>query len=286
MRYKIFDVFADKPFEGNPTGVVYCDHDIGKKTMQAIASEISVPDTIFLLESNDPTLTFSSLAFSPYEELKICGQGIVGAMFSLLEDRNISEGLHEIETSLGRSQVFIEGAVKPIIYTSLGNPEITEVGTQIFLNILQDLNLASVIDIYSRTSIVDLGRIRLLIEVPSTILKSISVNPSDIMQVFKKFGINGIVFFSQDSGDKNTFRSRHFTTSLNGNEDAVTGGASGAIYAFAKSLNLVHSNSVIVHQGGFTTRDGYIFVKSVENNPEIFIGGRAVKTMEGQFYYG
>jgi len=284
MRYKIFDVFADKPFEGNPTGVVYCDHDVGKQTMQAIASEISVPDTIFLLNSTDPTLIFSSLAFSPYEELKICGQGIVGAMFSLLEDNNITEGIYEIETSLGRSKVLIEGAEKPTIFTSLGNAQISENSTEDFISILQKLKLDKLMDTSSRQALVDLGRNRLVIEIPITILQSISINPLDIMLVCKNFGISGIVFFSLNFGDKNILRSRHFAASLNGNEDAVTGGASGAIFALAKYLNLIHTNSIIVHQGGFTTRDGYIFVKCSEKSPEIFIGGHAVKTMEGQLF--
>lgn len=283
MRFKVFDVFADKPFEGNPTGIVYWEGKIDKFRMQKIASELSVPDTFFIIESLDPTLLFSSFAFSPHEELSICGQGIVGGIFALIEDRRISTGTYEIETLLGKLQVFVDDQNGPAVFASLGHPKVFEVNDREQYKIFQVLE-KKIFEPLTKY-FVELGRKRLLLEVTWDILKKVSVESSDVMDLCRRLEITGIVFFSRDNNRSNFFRSRHFTTSLNGFEDAVTGGASGAILAFCNHLDTRYSNkSVVIHQGGFNTRGGHIYVKFDKSKQKILVGGQAFKISEGQMY--
>jgi len=46
MRYKVFDVFARSPLEGNPTGIVYYEGPEDTSLMQRLAAEFPVPDTV------------------------------------------------------------------------------------------------------------------------------------------------------------------------------------------------------------------------------------------------
>jgi PhzF family phenazine biosynthesis protein len=283
MRFKVFDVFADKPFEGNPTGIVYWEGKIDKSRMQKIASELSVPDTLFIIESLDPTFLFSSFAFSPYEELSVCGQGIVGGIFALIEDRKISTGTYEIETLLGKLKVFVDDQNGPAVFASLGHPKIFEVNDREQYTIFEVLDKKTFEPLTKY--FVELGRKRLLLEVPFDILKKLSLESSDVMVLCRQLEVTGIVFFSRDKSRSILFRSRHFTTSLNGSEDAVTGGASGAILAFCSHKDTSYVNkSVVIHQGGFNTRRGYIYVKFDKSKEEILVGGQAFKISEGQMY--
>ena len=283
MRFKIFDVFADNPFEGNPTGIVYWEGHIDKIRMQKIASELSVPDTLFIIESLDPKLLFSSFAFSPHEELSVCGQGILGAISALIEDGKISTGTYEIETLLGKLKVFVDDQNGPSVFTSLGPPKIFEISDreQHMISEILDKETFEPLAKY----FVELGRKRLLLEVPFEILKILSLENSDVMVLCKQLEITGIVFFSRVNKKSKLLRSRHFTTSLNGFEDAVTGGASGAILAFCSHIDTRYINElVVIHQGGFSTRGGYIYVKFDKSKEEILVGGKAFKISEGQLY--
>lgn len=283
MNFKLFDVFANSIFEGNPTGVVYYKGSVDKIRMQKIAEVLSVPDTLFMLESSFPKLLFSSFAFSPYEELKICAQGIIGGVFSILEDMKLPPNPYEIETALGRFEVFIEGKSVVVVFTSLGRPKISQVNNEENSRIFQTLenNIFSSLPKY----FVDLGRNRLVIEVPRKILDSIQLHSSDAMNLCNDLEITGIVFFSRSGKNPDSIRSRHFTTSLNGSEDAVTGGASGAILAFCLHAGIEYpGDSVVVHQGGFDTREGYVYVKFNKTNEEILVGGKAIKTAEGKLF--
>jgi len=70
---------------------------------------------------------------------------------------------------------------------------------------------------------------------------------------------------------------------LSGCEDAVTGGAAGAILAFCQQLQR-RVNQLQVYQGGFATRGGWIHTRTGSPDGEIWIGGTAVKMLEGQIY--
>ena len=44
------------------------------------------------------------------------------------------------------------------------------------------------------------------------------------------------------------------------------------------------NESVVIHQGGFNTRAGYIYVNFDKSRKEILVGGKAFKILEGQMY--
>jgi predicted PhzF superfamily epimerase YddE/YHI9 len=84
-----------------------------------------------------------------------------------------------------------------------------------------------------------------------------------------------------DGGESETVRSRHFTLSHKGGEDAVTGGASGAILAFYRSA-VKEVDQLQVYQGDFATRGGWMQVRVGVPDGEMWIGGKAVKIIEGE----
>ncbi|MBN1331172.1 MAG: PhzF family phenazine biosynthesis protein [Candidatus Heimdallarchaeota archaeon] len=284
MKYKIFDVFARNQFEGNPTTVVYYKEIFDKEKMQKIANELSLAHTIFISPKYDSKFLFDSLAFTPHQELKICSQGIIAAIFALLDDAPLHDDEYEVNTALGMKKVIIATPIEklkfPEVYVSLGQALVKESKRKILHNALKTMQLS--ID-ELKYDIIELGnKDRLVIQMNQKILEKISLDNIEVMKICDKLQLAGIIFFSFPQNKKN-IRSRYFATSLQGKEDAVTGIASGSITAFCIHHKIIaEQEDIIVQQGGFDTREGIMYPKY--RDKQIFVGGRAIKTAEGNLF--
>jgi PhzF family phenazine biosynthesis protein len=281
MRYKIFDVFARAPLEGNPTGIVYYEGPEDTSLMQRLAAEFPVPDTLFFTRKASADSLFACRTFSPYEELAICAQGLIGGMYALLEDGQVRPGQYVVETALGLTGMLLEHSETTSIFCSLGRPTLSDPHED-ERAYLARLGFTDCIE-PPRMAYVDLGRKRLVVEVPASTLGQAVVGQAVAMDVCRALGVTGIVLFARDPSSPGLIRSRHFTTSLNGCEDAVTGGAAGAILAFSQKSQ-PEVRELQVYQGGFATRGGWIHTKRDSPDGEIWIGGTAVKMLEGKIH--
>jgi PhzF family phenazine biosynthesis protein len=67
------DVFTAKLYRGNPAAVVFDASDLTAKTMQAIAREINLSDTAFVLPPTDPVAHYRMRFFTSRSELPFAG---------------------------------------------------------------------------------------------------------------------------------------------------------------------------------------------------------------------
>ncbi len=93
MNCAIVDVFADRPFSGNPAGVVLLDGPGETGWMQRIAAELAQAATAFL--HGDHLRWFSTTV-----ELEICGHG-TAATAHLLFERGLATGRVSFDTAAG-----------------------------------------------------------------------------------------------------------------------------------------------------------------------------------------
>jgi len=91
IEYSIYDVFTDKRLEGNPLAVMYDADGLDDKTMQAIAREMNLSETVFIRKSDNPAYAASLRIFTPGGELPFAGHPTVGAAVALGE-RNPNGG--------------------------------------------------------------------------------------------------------------------------------------------------------------------------------------------------
>jgi trans-2,3-dihydro-3-hydroxyanthranilate isomerase len=78
-KYYLLDVFTDQALAGNPlAAVVDCD-GLDTATMQKIAAEFNLSETIFLFEPHDPVNTARLRIFTPNAELPFAGHPTIGA---------------------------------------------------------------------------------------------------------------------------------------------------------------------------------------------------------------
>ena len=67
MNYSFYqvDVFTNTPFSGNPLAVLFDVEELSSLTMQAIAQEMNLSETIFVLPPGDIPADFSVKIFTP-----------------------------------------------------------------------------------------------------------------------------------------------------------------------------------------------------------------------------
>ena len=82
--YMIVDVFTDVPLEGNPVAVFTDGAGLSAETMQRVARELNLSETVFLLPGEDGADARARI-FTPYVELPFAGHPVLGTAFVLGE---------------------------------------------------------------------------------------------------------------------------------------------------------------------------------------------------------
>lgn len=85
MRYRFVtaDVFTDQPFGGNPLAVFLDGRGLSTRTMQRVAREMNLSETVFVLPPDDIQNTRCLRIFTPAAELPFAGHPTVGTAFVL-----------------------------------------------------------------------------------------------------------------------------------------------------------------------------------------------------------
>jgi PhzF family phenazine biosynthesis protein len=86
VRVRLVDAFTDAPFCGNPAVVVALDEAAPTEWMAALARELTVPDTAFVVPSTSAEADFGLRWFTPAAEVDLCGHATLATAHCLLED--------------------------------------------------------------------------------------------------------------------------------------------------------------------------------------------------------
>ncbi|WP_411036602.1 PhzF family phenazine biosynthesis protein [Shinella sp. BYT-45] len=84
-RYAIYDVFTDARLAGNPLAVVFDADGLDDDTMQRIAGEFNLSETVFVKTPEKPAHTARLRIFTPGRELPFAGHPTVGAAIAIAE---------------------------------------------------------------------------------------------------------------------------------------------------------------------------------------------------------
>jgi PhzF family phenazine biosynthesis protein len=83
---RLVDAFTDVPFRGNPAGVVALDEDASTEWMAALAQELCVSDTAFVVRSSSAGVDFGLRWFTPEAEVDLYGHATLAAAHCLFDD--------------------------------------------------------------------------------------------------------------------------------------------------------------------------------------------------------
>ncbi len=121
MKYYIVDAFADKPFGGNPAGVVLLEDNAfpEEELMLNIAAELRYSETAFVRRHS--AQEFTVRYFTPKAEVELCGHATI-ASFYLLHGKGLASGQCLCHTKAG--DLLIQAGEK--VMMQMANPCIVE----------------------------------------------------------------------------------------------------------------------------------------------------------------
>ncbi|MBO0850098.1 MAG: PhzF family phenazine biosynthesis protein [Pseudonocardia sp.] len=110
LRFDVVDVFADRPFTGNPLAVVHGADGLDTDRLQAIAREFNLSETVFPLPPRAEGASYRARIFTPAEELPFAGHPSVGVAWVLARDGVIGAGDAVQECGAGLFPVRVDAA--------------------------------------------------------------------------------------------------------------------------------------------------------------------------------
>jgi len=86
VRVRTVDAFTDRLFTGNPAAVVVLDDAPPDVWMLALAREMNLSETAFVIRESVPDADFRLRWFTPTVEMDLCGHATLAAAHCLIED--------------------------------------------------------------------------------------------------------------------------------------------------------------------------------------------------------
>lgn len=117
-RYRVVDVFTKTPLEGNALAVFLDGSDIDGDTMQRIAKELNLAETVFVLPPTRPDADVGLRIFTPAREMMFAGHPTIGTSFVLLEEGIVSKQKQRfaLEEKIGLVPIRVEPGDRPRIW--------------------------------------------------------------------------------------------------------------------------------------------------------------------------
>lgn len=301
LSYTLVDVFTDIPFGGNQLAVVEGRTDLSTETMQKIARELNLSETVFIYPPHKSTNTRKLRIFTPQMELPMAGHPTIGAAYVLASNGLVptTDGWNEFvfEEEVGEIRVAVlkeQGRVvkvemkqpMPSFDESFGNRELAA-----DLLSLTDADLVSDLPIQMVSS----GVPFLFVPIRSLeAIRRIQFRLDVWEQHFKgQPNYQHIFAFSSETENKeSSVHGRMFAPAMGISEDPATGAASGPMGAYLVKHRVlpIAENGIytITSEQGFEMgRPSFINITingTAEDIEEVKIGGNSVTIGKGELF--
>lgn len=116
MRYRYYtvDAFTDKLFEGAQIAVLPDARGLNDTTMQKVAREFNVSETVFVLPPMNPANARRLRIFTPFKEMPFAGHPTIAAAHVLTTIGDITESTPGVEATAESLKFVFEQTVGPI----------------------------------------------------------------------------------------------------------------------------------------------------------------------------
>lgn len=301
LQYTLVDVFTDTHFGGNQLAVVEGRNDLSTETMQKIARELNLSETVFIFPPLKSDNTRKLRIFTPQMELPMAGHPTIGAAYVLT-----SSGA--VPTEEGRNECVFEEEVGEIMVTVLKEEgRIVKVEMKqplpVFSEKLENRKLAA--DLLSLTEAelhpglpvlpVSSGVPFLFIPVRSLRAIHRIQFRLDVWEEHFKGKPNFQHIFAFTPETENTEASVHgrmFAPAMGISEDPATGAASGPLGAYLVKHKIQPNPengiySITSEQGFEMGRPSFIEITihgTPDNITEVKIGGNSVTIGKGELF--
>jgi len=287
-------VFTDRVFGGNPLAVVLDPEGLADADMQAIAREMNLSETTFLLPPTRPDCAARVRIFTPAREIPFAGHPTIGTSWVLATERLLPVGAtrFRLEEGIGPVEVELEGepTAPSFLWMRHGEarfgPELADraaLAGALGLG-LQDLLPGAPIQSGSTGSD--------FLYIPLRDRAAVNQAVLDVPRLLAALGDGprlGVFVFAPDPDPKaGRVYSRMFAPHTSGiPEDPATGSASGPLGAYLVERGLVEAApavSIVSEQGTRMRRQSFVHIRigMVRGRiAEIRVGGGVVPVLDG-----
>jgi PhzF family phenazine biosynthesis protein len=293
---KQVDAFTDTPLTGNPAGVILDASGLTDQQMEAIAREMAVPATAFILPPSSVAAHIQIRCYSPQAEVSLSGHATVASFHALAEEGMLGmtePGRYDfdVETRAGIVPVRVDKRSDATeCHFGVPIPEFIRAG-QFKLDAMRILNIA-LEEFETRMPIVVAGNLYVPIRRLHTIF-SMKPNFFAMSQFLANKNITGLCVFTLETIDRTSaVHSRFFAPTTGLNEEPVTGASNGplGVYLFERGELQAVDGAVTLtgEQGDVIGRKGRAFVRLAVRGSEVVsleVGGRAVTSVRGEMFY-
>ena len=276
MKYYIVDAFTDRPFGGNPAGVVLLEDDAypSDTLMLHVAAELRYSETAFVRRLSP--MEYQVRYFTPKAEVELCGHATI-ATFSLLHQLGQAEGECLCHTLAG--DLHVEAGAKVMMQMATPRVVATIEDTD---EIYQALGVAG----YQPTLPVQIaysGLPDLMIPVADVAtLNGLQPDMEAVSAITERHkAVSFHVFAFGDDGY--TAHVRDFAPLYDIPEESATGTANAAL------THYLAFNGVIPRQGDFAFLQGEamgrpsVVATCIASDGSIYVGGKAYVLASGEF---
>jgi trans-2,3-dihydro-3-hydroxyanthranilate isomerase len=117
-RYRVVDVFTDRPLEGNALAVFPDASEIDDATMQKIPKELNLSETTFVVPATRSDCTVGVRIFTPARELPFAGHPTIGTSFVLMDEGLVDSNSDRfvLEEKVGPVSIRVDRSERPLIW--------------------------------------------------------------------------------------------------------------------------------------------------------------------------
>lgn len=300
LQYRIVDVFTDRMFGGNPLAVFLNGRGVRDTEMQALAREMNLSETTFILPPADPANNFRVRIFTPGRELPMAGHPTIGTAFVLAREQMLPAGGETVtlrlEEKVGLIPVRLEmkdGAPDKIWMTQprpIFGPVFPNADTVAEMLGIDPAGLRNDLPV----EVVSCGLPFLFVPVRDlATMRRLSLNRDLGRRVLESLEAQGVFVFAMEvENAHSTVHSRMFAPDLGIPEDPATGSASGPLGSYLVRYGVVSAQpkaSIVSEQGIEMGRPSFIHIEITQEANEITevkVGGETVFVGGGEIELG
>ena len=292
-RFVQVDVFTERVFGGNQLAVFLDPHGLAEGEMQAIAREMNLAETTFVLPPTRPECAARVRIFTPGRELAFAGHPTVGTAWVLAAHRRLPPGTTELslDEGIGPVKVELEGDPANPRFIWMSHRDAT-FGAEVTdrIAVARALGLDDV-DLIPGAPVQSGSTGNAFLYVPVRDRDAVDRAVLDARSVEARLQADaalGVFVFAPDR-DPNARRlySRMFAPHAGIPEDPATGSASGALGAYVVLRGLVRATGetrIVSEQGTKMGRQSFVHIKlraAPGRVTDIRVGGGVVPVIEG-----
>jgi trans-2,3-dihydro-3-hydroxyanthranilate isomerase len=274
LRYVVADVFTDRPLAGNQLAVFTDGRDVEDGTMQALARELNISETVFVLPPAEGGHARIRI-FTPTMELPFAGHPVLGAAFVLAAPLQLGE--IRLETGSGIVPVALEREGARITFGWMSQPVPRWEPFAQAQEVLELLGVRSALPV----ELYHLGPTHVFIELGSEAEVAALAPDFGALARLTDAGVNCF------AGSGTLWKTRMFAPAAGVLEDPATGSAAGPLAVhLARHGRTGYGEELEISQGAEIGRPSTLYARAFGEGDRIDrveVGGSAVIVARGEF---